>query len=1750
MTGSLPPIKYRQTHYAAFLADLVARLVAEVPPGQGASADGQSGPIVQTGPAGAASPGAGPATGGPPLAHLQVGDSGDWIVGLAQAWAALAEIFSFYQERIIAEAFLATATQPSSITHLYNSLGHSFPPNTTATTVVAYQLSAATAGPDAVSRAQAAGTGTAASQRAADLRAAGPDGAPAGPADLPGLLADFDATVGPGGVLGAPTPATASAPGSQPARRTTIPVAAQVKGLPGANALPATYVTLGQLDAQVDLSGLGVRLAAPAPPAAGPATTQLVLAGVRTGLAAGQPVVVEAEDTASGAVRRWPRWVVAVEPDPKASTTRVTWSEPLDPDPAAAGPWTGANVKLYRFATSSSLFGAGAPPWQTLTTARQLAVTAVDGSPLPTRGGLLHSADRGVTWASAAGCPAGIAVVGLLTIDDLVLVAAGDGGLWRSAGGGPFSLVSMGGARRYVYFVGGTRVRLLAGTARGGVYESVDDGLTWSPVTGGPPSVPTTGTIVTHQIPAVAVRTVTAVGTPARAGLPSPLVAGTDQGAFWYDGTNWAADGLPSPVFGVVADPQAGLLAATDTGVWLRRTIAGKTSWVNFGSGLTARVYGLARGDVLYAATDSGVWRLPAPGQVWFQVNGAGPTALPSGVAVQAIAAGGDTLLAGTAAGLYRSSDHGATWARVDDIAVFAWPGTDLTPTTMSTPPPPSLVQGFADHGIVLVPGAVLASTGDGYRVDNGPDTYRLTPAGGGWQLRLTGVLAPVGAVAVAEGAVLAGGSAVRPVASEWPGFAVSGTQLDLASAIGQVVPGSLALVTDESGSQPAATVLDVAAVEQVSRSAFGRQATVTRLAFPEALTVGSYPRRTSTVWLQSRLLALAPPAPAPVTALSGSVIPLASELMATPPAGRLAAVTGKPVGLAVAPLGGAYRVTAGATVAVGPAQADCTAVTVDGAGRAVLATGEGVYLIGSDTGTPMPVTDGWPPDQQGATALTSVGGDVLAGTTDGVFRLLSDGPTPAWAAAGLSGFAIVALASDTTQVVAAAATGGVFRLAVPPAGAGTTSGGGPGAAPGTASGAGPAPGDGGGPAWTALTALPGVAVVAVGGGAVYAATPAGVVRLAPDGTWQALPNGFVGAGATSLAVDGAGVVWAGSAAGLQSLQPGPDRWYPEPSPLLTGPVQAMAVGADGVVTVSTSSGLWRRSDGAQWAAVAADPGGPVAALAAAPDGTVWLAGRAAVPFTPDVPGDLTVQHHRLVCAGLALEARDVATLDQGGLPQVVTDGLAAAGRMIDASTTVVRAHTPGSCWVASSGSTLHVLATRSRGSSLTLSVWLNLVAAYPTGPPPVDAPVQTWPVERNGVLGTIRARSDAVFSLPAGPDAPALAETAVVVAASGPATTTPAAGTDLALDGALAGMYDAATVAVNLNVVPVAQGRPVRRVLGSGDPNTPHQNFSVPTPVAALPAKATGAVTGGPAGHLWVFVDGQLWTEVSSLLAAGPGDRCYRVRSKDDGTATVYFGDGGHGALLPAGQGNVVAQYLEGGDPNGQVSAGQLIQPLTRPQLVTGVYNPMPAVIPAGASAGQPVMAAVRALSRTVTLSDFQDVASAQPGVAAVSVDLIRLGLRRATVVTVATTADAPDDVLDQVAAALGAGPGDTGATWVLAAALIPVALSLEIDAPAPALAQVTAAVAQLSSGNPGDSLLASRVLSAVASVAGVAGARILGWRRDGHPPTNPTRLPARRAGWSPDSARPYPAEVLVIDGNQPRLSISVQWPRGSAAL
>lgn len=311
----------------------------------------------------------------PALARLQIDERTDWIVALCDAWAALADVIGFYQQRIVEEAFLATAQQPSSVQLIYHSLGHPFALNAAATTTLAYHLTSNVAGVEAVTRAgNAGGVGTSAQERAqatwsgvgspgaggapggdgapdigaADGRQpsapAGGAGAPGGAAAGSGGDADGPAGGGPGDGVPAPgvpaagggllsgTAAASGLPAWSPTGRppvgspagirpagaqppavpaavgvaSQIPPAAQVRAIPTSAGKPPVFVTLAPLAAYVGVSRLGADVSATSPPPAlAAATTQVELAGAKTGLAVGQPVLVTATG-ADGTAKSWP----------------------------------------------------------------------------------------------------------------------------------------------------------------------------------------------------------------------------------------------------------------------------------------------------------------------------------------------------------------------------------------------------------------------------------------------------------------------------------------------------------------------------------------------------------------------------------------------------------------------------------------------------------------------------------------------------------------------------------------------------------------------------------------------------------------------------------------------------------------------------------------------------------------------------------------------------------------------------------------------------------------------------------------------------------------------------------------------------------------------------------------------------------------------------------------------------------------------------------------------------------------------------------------------------------------------------------------------------------------------------------------------------------------------------------------------------------------------------------------------------
>jgi predicted phage baseplate assembly protein len=151
-----------------------------------------------------------------------------------------------------------------------------------------------------------------------------------------------------------------------------------------------------------------------------------------------------------------------------------------------------------------------------------------------------------------------------------------------------------------------------------------------------------------------------------------------------------------------------------------------------------------------------------------------------------------------------------------------------------------------------------------------------------------------------------------------------------------------------------------------------------------------------------------------------------------------------------------------------------------------------------------------------------------------------------------------------------------------------------------------------------------------------------------------------------------------------------------------------------------------------------------------------------------------------------------------------------------------------------------------------------------------------------------------------------------------------------------------------------------------------------------------------------------------------------YTVRHADDGSATVEFGPV---SRPPTGTANITATYRVGSGTAGNVAAGTITTPLSRPLGLRGVTNPVAAA--SGADADQTSDARrnaplpIRALGRIVSLDDYESFARAFAGIAKARADALWSGERRIVHLTVAADDGALVDaetIADLLAAVDGA--------------------------------------------------------------------------------------------------------------------------------
>ena len=85
-----------------------------------------------------------------PLVALATRDLDDPAIALLDAWATVADVFTFYQERIANEGYVRTATEQRSILELARALGYELSPGVAAGTFLAFTVDEAAEAPDEV----------------------------------------------------------------------------------------------------------------------------------------------------------------------------------------------------------------------------------------------------------------------------------------------------------------------------------------------------------------------------------------------------------------------------------------------------------------------------------------------------------------------------------------------------------------------------------------------------------------------------------------------------------------------------------------------------------------------------------------------------------------------------------------------------------------------------------------------------------------------------------------------------------------------------------------------------------------------------------------------------------------------------------------------------------------------------------------------------------------------------------------------------------------------------------------------------------------------------------------------------------------------------------------------------------------------------------------------------------------------------------------------------------------------------------------------------------------------------------------------------------------------------------------------------------------------------------------------------------------------------------------------------------------
>ncbi|MEU4279157.1 baseplate J/gp47 family protein [Streptomyces tanashiensis] len=243
----------------------------------------------------------------PQLARLLTRDPGDPTIALIDAWAVVCDVLTFYNERLVNESYLRTATERVSLQELGRLVAYRLSPGVAAETHLAFSLE------------KPPQTGQ-------------PTGLPPDPGLVP------------------PAPPTA----------VDLPVGLRVQSVPGPGERPQLFETVEELPARAEWNALPIVPTKPYPPVK--RRVDAWFDGDVLPVRIGDAILFASDDLAHD---KWDvRLVTAVEPDPPHHRTHVRWDRGLGSDAPYNAP--AARPEAFVLRRRLRAFGHNAPVWRAM----------------------------------------------------------------------------------------------------------------------------------------------------------------------------------------------------------------------------------------------------------------------------------------------------------------------------------------------------------------------------------------------------------------------------------------------------------------------------------------------------------------------------------------------------------------------------------------------------------------------------------------------------------------------------------------------------------------------------------------------------------------------------------------------------------------------------------------------------------------------------------------------------------------------------------------------------------------------------------------------------------------------------------------------------------------------------------------------------------------------------------------------------------------------------------------------------------------------------------------------------------------------------------------------------------------------------------------------------------------------------------------------------------------------------------------